>query len=118
MKRGTIPVNKDFELEYRYYDRDANYRYFNRKFEIYLLEKKMLKKNYVLHMDNADTSEQDWMPHVYKASNIRKKNSLGVTTLNWNDMKNSFLDYIVSEIGEQHRDQAKKAMGKVSTPRM
>ena len=42
MDRGTININKNFEIEYRYYNRDNNYKYFNRKFEIYLVEKKSL----------------------------------------------------------------------------
>jgi hypothetical protein len=55
MDRGKIPINKNLELEYRYYDRDSNYKYFNRKFEIFVLEKKTLRKNYLMHMDNADS---------------------------------------------------------------
>ena len=75
MKRGTIPINKNFELEYRYYDKDANYKYFNRKFEIYLLEKKTLRKNYVLHMDNCEISEGKWSPHIHKAKNVNPLSS-------------------------------------------
>ena len=73
MKRGNIPISKDFELEYRYYDKDQNFKYFNRKFEIFLLEKKHLNKNYVLHIDNANTTPGDFAPHVYIASNISKQ---------------------------------------------
>ena len=116
MNRGTIPINKNFELEYRYYDKDPTYKYFNRKFEVYLLEKKTLKKNYVMHMDNSDTSQM--APSVRKASNMRKKWDFGVTTLNWNDIKNSFTDYIVEEIGEKSRGNVKKAMGKLSSPKI
>jgi hypothetical protein len=66
MDRGVIPINKNLELEYRYYDRDNRYKYFNRKFEIYLLEKKALRKNYIMHMDNSDPRQM--MPLFYKAS--------------------------------------------------
>ena len=45
MDRGTIPINQNYEFQYAYYDRDAKYKYFNRKFEIILVEKKTLKKN-------------------------------------------------------------------------
>ena len=65
MNRGTIPINKNYELEYRYYDKDQNFKYFNRKFEIFVLEKKTLKKNYVMHIDNADPRQM--MPRNYKA---------------------------------------------------
>ncbi len=116
MDRGTIPINKNYEIEYRYFDKDPDYKYFNRKFEVYLLEKKTLKKNYVMHMDNGDTSQM--APCVRKASNMRKKWDFGVTTLNWNDIKNSFTNYIVEEIGEKSRGNIKKAMGKLSSPKI
>ena len=118
MKRETVPINKEYDLEYRYYDKDANYKYFNRKFEIYLLEKKTFKKNYVLHMDNCDTRPGKWSPHIHMASNVNKKLYFGVSTLNWNDIKNNFLDCIVAELGEQHRNNVKKAVGKLSSPKL
>jgi hypothetical protein len=118
MKRGNIPINRNFELEYRYYDKDVNYKYFNRKFEIYLLEKKTLKKNYILHMDNCDISPGKWSPHVHKASNVSKKLYFGVSTLNWNDIKNNFLDCIIGEMGEEHKEDAKKAVGKLFSPKL
>ncbi|MBN2603170.1 MAG: hypothetical protein JXA91_03450 [Candidatus Thermoplasmatota archaeon] len=115
MERGTIPINKDYELEYRYYDKDTNYKYFNRKFEIYLLGKKSLKKNYLMHMDNSNT--QYMLPFVYKA-NQKKRFDFGVTTLNWNDVKTNFLDFVVAEIGEDKRENVKKAIGKLSSPKL
>ena len=116
MDRGAIPINKDYELEYRYFDRDAAYKYFNRKFEIFLLERKTLRKNYILHMDNADTKQM--MPNVYKASTGKRKHDFGVTTLNWNDIKTKFTDYIVAELGERQRGNVKKAIGKLSSPKL
>ena len=118
MQRGIIPINQSFELEYRYYDKDTRYKYFNRKFEIFLLEKKTMKNNYVLHMDNCDISPGKWSPHVHKASNVKKKLYFGVTTLNWNDIKDSFLESIIGEIGESHRGHAKKAVGKLLSPKL
>ena len=117
MKRGTIPVGKDYELEYRYYDKDSSFKYFNRKFEIFLLEKKTLRRNYVMHMDNSDISESNWTPHVYKASHPKKQLSLGISTLNWNDMKKSFLDHVITELGEQYRQPAITAVKKLSSPK-
>jgi len=116
MDKGTIQINKNYELEYRYYEKQPVYKYFNRKFEIFLLEKKTIKKNYVLHMDNADPRQM--MPRVYKASTGRKKHEFGITTLNWNDIKTKFTDYIVAELGEKQRDNVKKAMGKLSSPKI
>ena len=118
MKRGIIPINQHFELEYRYYDRNANYKYFNRKFEIYLIEKKTLRKNYVLHMDNCDISPGKWSPHIHKASNVKKKLYFGVSTLNWGDIKNNFLDCIVGELGENQRKNAKRAVSKLLSPKL
>jgi len=115
MDNGKIPINKKYELEYRYHDKDADFKYFNRKFEVYLLEKKALRPQYIMHMDNSDTRHM--APGVYKASQ-KKRYDFGVTTLNWNDIKNTFLDFIVDEIGEQHREQAKKAIGKLSSPKL
>ena len=116
MDRGTIPINKDFELEFRYYDRDPGFKYFNRKFEIYVLEKKTLKKNYVMHMDNADTRQM--MPRVYKGASGSRRQDFGITTLNWNDVKTKFTDYIVAELGEKQRKNVKKAIGKLSSPKI
>jgi len=116
MERGTIPINKNFELEYRYYDRDTNYKYFNRRFEIYVLEKKTIRKNYVLHMDNAD--KRQMMPGLYKASTGKKRHDFGITTLNWNDIRNTFLDYIVDEIGSKNKEKAKKAINKLNSPKI
>ena len=115
MDRGIVPINKNYELEYRYYDKDSTYKYFNRKFEVLLLEKKTLKKNYILHMDNSDT--RSMTPYVYR-TNQRKKYDFGVTTLNWNDIKNNFLDSVVGEIGEKGRENAKRAIGKLSSPKI
>lgn len=116
MDKGTIPINKDFELEYRYYDKDLNFKYFNRRFEIYVLEKKTLKKNYIMHMDNANPHEM--MPTLHKASTGSKKYDFGVTTLNWNDIKTKFTDYIVSELGEKERKNIRKAISKLISPKL
>jgi len=118
MERGIIPINKDFELEFRYHDKDPNYKYFNRKFEVYLLGKKSTKKNYILHMDNGEISQGKWFPHVYKASTKNKKHDFGVSTLNWNDIKHHFVDYILDEIGENNRETVKKAVSKLSSPKI
>ena len=118
MKRGIIPINKNYELEYLYFDKDANYKYFNRKFEIYLVEKKTLKKNYVLHMDNCDTKPGKWSPHIHKLPNLKQKLYFGVSTLNWNDIKNNFCDCIIGEIGEKHKNNVKKAVGKLLSPKL
>jgi hypothetical protein len=116
MDRGTIPINKNFELEYRYFDKDTNYKYFNRKFEIFLLEKKALKKNYVMHMDNSDIKQMT--PFVFKATTGKKKHDFGVTTLNWNDIRTKFSDFIVEELGERQRNNVRKAIGKLSSPKI
>ena len=113
MDRGIIPINKEFELEYRYYDRDTNFKYFNRKFEIIVLEKKTLKRNYIMHMDNADIKQM--MPRIYKGG---RKSDFGITTLNWNDIRTKFTDYIVSALGEKQRNNVKKAVGKLSSPKL
>ena len=115
MDNGKIPINKHFEFEYRYHDKDQSYKYFNRKFEIYLLERKTFRPQYILHMDNGDT--RNMAPGVYKADK-KKKYNFGVTSLNWNDIKSTFLDIVVGEIGEEHRDQVKKALVKLSSPKI
>ena len=69
-----------------------------------------------MHMDNADIHQM--MPRVYKASTGRKKHDFGVTTLNWNDIKTKFSDYVVAEIGEKQRDRVKKAINKLSSPKL
>jgi hypothetical protein len=115
MDHGKIPINKNYELEYRYHERNNEYKYFNRKFEVYLLEKKAFHPSYIMHMDNSDTRHM--APGVYKLSK-KKRYDFGVTTLNWNDIKNTFLDFVVEEIGEEHRDQAKKALVKLSSPKL
>ena len=115
MDRGVIPINKNYELEYRYYDRNNQFKYFNRKFEIYLLEKKTLRKNYILHMDNSDPRQM--MPGVFKANTGKKRHDFGITTLNWNDIKTKFTDYIVEEVGERQRENVKKAINKLNSPK-
>ena len=115
MDHGKIPIDKNYELEYRYYDRNTDYKYFNRKFEVFLLEKKNIRLNYLMHMDNSDL--RNMIPRVYKAR-IKKHFDFGVTTLNWNDIKNTFLDFVVDEIGEEKREKAKKALGKLSSPKL
>jgi hypothetical protein len=110
MQRGIIPINPYFELEYRYYDKDPHYKYFNRRFEIYLIGKKGMQKTYILHIDNCDTRPGKWAPHIHKASNVSKKLSFGVSTLNWNEMKENFLACIIGEIGDVYRKDAKKAV--------
>ena len=116
MDQGAIPINKEYELHFNYYDRDQKFKYFNRKFEIILVEKKTLKRNYVMHMDNADPRQM--MPRVYKASTGKKRHEFGITTLNWNDIKTKFTDYIVAEIGEKQRNNVKKAINALSSPKI
>jgi hypothetical protein len=116
MDRGTISINKNYEIEFRYYDRDPSFKYFNRKFEIYVLEKKTLKKSYVMHIDNADARQM--MPRVYKASSGNHRHDFGITTLNWNDIKTKFTDYIVAELGEIQRNNIKKAISQLSSPKI
>ncbi len=118
MERGVININKQYELEYRYYDKDTKYKYFNRRFEIYLIEKKSLRKNYVLHMDNCDITTGKWSPHIHKAPEVNKKMYFGVSTLNWNDVRNNFINCISDEIGERHRENVKKAVGKLASPKL
>jgi hypothetical protein len=115
MDKGKIPINKTYEFEYRYHDRNTDYKYFNRKFEVFLLEKKPIRPQYLMHMDNSDTRHM--APGVYKASK-KKRYDFGVTTLNWNDIKNTFLDYVIEEIGEKHREETKKAIGKLTSPKL
>lgn len=116
MDHGKIPINKNYEFEFRYHEKDNNFKYFNRKFEVYLLGKKALRPQYLLHMDNSDLRHM--APGVYKATHKNKRYNFGVTTLNWNDIKNTFLDFVVEEIGEKNRDNAKKALGKLSSPKI
>ncbi len=115
MDKGRIQITDNFELEYRYFDRDSTYKYYNRKFEVYLLEKKPLRSEYILYMDNSDIKHM--VPSVYKAPH-RKKFDFGITTLNWNDIKTTFLDFIVEEIGEENRSHAKKALVKLTSPKL
>ena len=115
MNRGTVDINKQFSLEYRYYEKDPSFKYFNRKFEIYVVEKNPLKRNYVMHMDNADP--RNMMPRVYKASTGGKKHDFGITTLNWNDIKTKFTDYIAAELGENQRNNIRRAIGKLTSPK-
>jgi hypothetical protein len=116
MDKGVIPINKEYELHFNYYEKNQKFKYFNRKFEIILVEKKTLNRNYIMHMDNADPRQM--MPRVYKASTGRKKHEFGVTTLNWNDIKTKFTDYIVAELGEKQRNNVKIAIGKLSSPKL
>ncbi len=113
MERGIIPINREYEFEYRYYDKDPSFKYFNRRFEVLLLRKKALGKEYVLHMDNSDKSKIT--PTIYKA---KRRYDFGITSLNWNDIKNTFLDFVVEEIGEGNRRVAKKALSKLSSPKI
>ncbi|MBN1281061.1 MAG: hypothetical protein JXA00_05370 [Candidatus Thermoplasmatota archaeon] len=118
MQRGIIPINKEYELEYRYYDKDPAYKYFNRRFEIYLIGKKGLRKAYILHMDNCDTRPGKWAPHIHKASNVAKKLYFGVSTLNWNEVKENFLSALIGEIGAASAKDIKKAVGSLLSPKV
>jgi hypothetical protein len=116
MDRGKIPINKNYEFEYRYYDKDPNYKYFNRKFEVFLLGKKLVKPEYILHMDNSDIRHM--APGVFKASHGKKRHDFGITTLNWNDIKNTFLDFVIEEIGVKNKESSRKALTKLSSPKL
>jgi len=118
MQRGIIPINQFFELEYRYHEKDLNYKYFNRRFEIYLIGKKGVQKVYILHMDNCDIRPGKWAPHIHRASNVAKKLYFGVTTLNWNEIKDNFLAAIIAEIGDMYRSDAKKAVVNLLSPKI
>jgi hypothetical protein len=67
-------------------------------------------------MDNCDTTK--WAPHIHKASNVSKKLYFGVTTLNWSDIKNNFLECVVSEIGERNREEVKRAIARLLSPKL
>lgn len=118
MQRGLIPINKHYELEYRYYEKNPTYKYFNRKFEIFLLEKKSLKKTYRLHMDNCDPRPGQWSPHIHKPPTIDKKLYFAATTLNWSDVKTNLFECIVAEIGQEHKKEVKKAISQLASPKV
>jgi len=118
MNRGQIPIDNQYELEYRYYDRDATYKYFNRKFEIYLLEKKTVGKTCLLHMDNCDPTPGKWSPHIHKPPTIDKKLYFPVSTLNWGDVKTNLFECIVAEIGDDHKKNVKKAIAQLTSPKL
>lgn len=118
MQRGIIPINQYYELDNRDDDRDPHYKYFNRRFEVYLIGKKGLQKIYVLHMDNCDTRPGKWAPHIHRAQNVAKKLYFGVSTLNWNEMKENFLACIISEIGDANLKDAKKAVVRLLSPKI
>jgi hypothetical protein len=69
-------------------------------------------------MDNCDKSEGKWSPHIHKASDVSKKLYFGVSTLNWNDVKNNLADCIINELGEKNRKNIKKAIGSLSSPKI
>ena len=118
MQRGIIPINQSYELEYRYYEKDLHYKYFNRKFEIYLIGKKGGKKSYILHMDNCDITPRGWAPHIHKASNVAKKLYFGVSTVNWNEIKENFYNCLVAETGETNKKDIKKAVVNLLSPKL
>ncbi|PNX47110.1 MAG: hypothetical protein BV459_05120 [Thermoplasmata archaeon M11B2D] len=118
MHQGIIPINQFFELEYRYYEKDPRYKYFNRRFEIYLIGKKGLRKTYVLHMDNCDTRPGKRAPQIHRAPNVAKKLYFGATTLNWNEIKENFLAAIIAEIGHEYKTDAKKAVVNLLSPKL
>jgi hypothetical protein len=118
MRRGIIPINQFFELEYRYYEKDPTYKYFNRRFEIYLIGKKGMQKIYILHMDNCDRRPGRWAPHIHRASQVAKKLYFGVSTLNWNEIKENFLSTIIAEIGDTYKADAKKAVVDLLSPKL
>jgi len=118
MQRGIIPINQFFELEYRYYEKDPRYKYFNRRFEIYLIGKKRLQRTYLLHMDNCDIRPGKWAPHIHRASNVAKKLYFGVTTLNWNEIKENFYTAIIAEVGDAYKADVKKAVVNLLSPKL
>ena len=118
MQRGVVPISPEYEIEYRYHDKDTNYPYFNRYFEIYLIERKPTGRSYMLHMDNCDTHEGRWAPHLHKKENVAKKLYFGITTVNWNEIKENFTSCLIAELGEQHKKPVKKAMAKLSSPKI
>ncbi len=118
MQRGIVPITPAYELEYRYYDKDPSYRYFNRLFEIYLIERKSTGRSYMLHMDNCDIRDGHWAPHLHKASNVAKKLYFGITTVNWNEIKENFTACLIAELGEDHKKMVKKAMAKIASPKL
>ncbi|MEM0493569.1 MAG: hypothetical protein QXS02_06435 [Candidatus Thermoplasmatota archaeon] len=118
MKRAVIPINNYYELELRYYERDISYKYFNRKFEIYLLKKEKIKRTYILHMDNCDTREGRWAPHIHKIPDVDRKLYFPATTINWNDIKKNLYECITSEIGLDYKNDVKKAIAKIPSPKI
>jgi hypothetical protein len=116
MEKGIIDVNKEYAIGYKYHDRDSNYKYFNRKFEIIVI-KKSEPSTFILLMDNCDTRGGKWFPHLHKP-NSKTKYYLGVFILNWNEVKNKFLECIVSEVGTEHKEDFKKALNKLLSPKL
>ena len=118
MQRGIVPITTALELEYRYYDKDPSYPYFNRYFEIYLIERTPHGRSYMLHMDNCDTRDGKWAPHLHKANNVAKKLYFGITTVNWNEIKENFTSCLIAELGEDHKKPVKKAMAQLASPKL
>lgn len=119
MEQGIIPVNKEYDIAYRYYDRDSAYKYFNRKFEIMLVTKNKSgsERNIVLLLDNCDPNNPRWFPHLHKPGK-KSKYYFGVATLNWNDIKKKFLSAMCKEIGDQHADELEAALDTLFSPKL
>jgi hypothetical protein len=48
---------------------------------------------------------------------VAKKLYFGVSTLNWNEIKENFLSAIIGEIGDEYKADAKKAVVNLLSPK-
>jgi len=117
MEQGRIPVDKQFDLEFRYHEKDAAFKYFNRKFEVALV-KKGVRKMAVFQVDNSDAKSM--MPAYYVAteSGRVKKLNVGLSSLNWNEIKNNLVESVVTQFDGIDRENLKKAVGKLHSPKL
>ncbi len=117
MQQGRIPVDRQFDLEFRYHEKDSSFKYFNRKFEVALV-KKGVRKTAVFQVDNSDAKSM--MPSYYVATDSGrvKKLNVGLSSLNWNEIKNNLVESVVTQFDSIDRESLKKAVGKLHSPKL
>lgn len=112
MKR-MIDVNANYEIEYRYSEKDRDYKDFNRLNVVVLLSKDKTGNRVVLRADNSDKQTGLWPMHIHiPDSKDRSYFVYWGSTLesNWDRFKGSFSDEAVKLVGEEHREDLGKAL--------
>src|SRR5271157_3247559 len=113
-----IPVNADYEIEYRYSGFDKT-KVFNKDFSIILLKRGAKGNRVVLRADNNhDLKTNKWAVHIHTADGNNHFSLFfgGTDESNFETFKKQIIEYAVKQISSENKEDLEAAFEQIKFP--